>query len=370
LKDLSRGIEINPKTDRASRLIVESIREEAHARERRLVEVLVNLILFTTTNDHAYYRHFLMLEELCDLLHSNNNLEEFHGARSENIDWSVRQQVERIQHEENRVDFTRTWYLASTVRPLAGVTPTNTALLNHHAKFSTMRFRLKSAIPLMSPSEKLSAGANYATAYGRPSEGIHFSGNAKPYRTREGSDKAIVAKIGLLIMSILHRVHELLGKPDVPAIHSMLSSVERSNATNAKDLLGKIADRGLECGDFVLAGGLLAEILEVKATNYGNKSYRVKFLAERPNPDLIEDWFPASYVQIFYPKALVATDMQNQVQRGHLSHEDLAKLMENPELFQNALRKSVTQVWPLIRRQMDGQPAPTAAEVAALLNRP
>lgn len=105
------GSPFSLRTDRIDRIFVTQFLEQLHARMRRGLEVLVNLVLFSQTNDQSYYRHFLLLEELDNLLGANLDLQEFHGCRSTNMDDSIARLAERIRQTETGIDSGRCWYL-------------------------------------------------------------------------------------------------------------------------------------------------------------------------------------------------------------------------------------------------------------------
>lgn len=68
------------KRGRLDRLLTTSVLEEQQMRVRRLLELLVTLILFSTTNEQSYYRHLLLLEDLEQSLSENTDLQDFWGA--------------------------------------------------------------------------------------------------------------------------------------------------------------------------------------------------------------------------------------------------------------------------------------------------
>lgn len=355
LEQLLSGDEISPLADRPSRLVVESIIEEERARERRLVELLVNLTMFSGTNKHDYYRHFFMLAELEDLLRANEDMAEFHGARSLNIDASIQRQVTWIVDHQDHLDFKRAWYLHKRAKPIPPGQTDRRKLLSDHVLFSSMRSRIKLAIPLMTPSEKLCTGVSYADAYSAPSEAVHFGVNPKPYRLRVGQDRAAATKLGLIVAAILNRVHQLLGRPAVAVIEQLARVLNRSDLENGKTLIERLTDRGLDVGDFVLANGDLAEVLEVRSSKYGNFSYHVLYLAERPLPDVGEDWFPARAVARFFTRAQAAEELNSLWATRNLPPSDLERMVADPAGMQLALRQSITELWPMLKLVMRAQ---------------
>jgi hypothetical protein len=46
-------------------------------------------------------------------------------------------------------------------------------------------------------------------------------------------------------------------------------------------------------------------VVSVKASKFGQKSFRVKFLEREPLPNMPEDEFPAQYVQLYQKRSFL-----------------------------------------------------------------
>jgi hypothetical protein len=339
LRDLLQGPELVPSEDRITRLLVTHLAEEQHARIRRLLEVLVLLILFDDTNDQEYYRHLLLLEELDDMVSANADLKEFYGVRSANIDESIEHQVEWIRQVEPKIDISRCWYLA--VRAPIG-DPTS---LRPGRTLSSIRSRVRAAMPAMTAGEKLLFGYSYGGMYGHASEAVHYSVNRRDFRLRPGEEISAVGSLGLLNFHVLDRCHRLLGMPEVPVATQLNDVLKRSHAGR---LLHLATVRDISVGDFVLAYGDLAEVIEVEESRYAYRSYRVRYIAEKPKPTIQEDWFPARYVQCLYTKEQFLQGMERLVQVGKLPPDIAAKMGSlSPAELQPLLRESIATAWKL-----------------------
>jgi hypothetical protein len=213
-----------------------------------------------------------------------------------------------------------------------------------------MRVRMKRALPLMHDGEKLCVGLTYGASYGEASDKLHFSADAKAYRMRDGVERGAMAQLGLLSLCVLDRCHELLGRPDTPVV-GQLARVNAQNDEPAR-LVALWSHRGFDVGDFVLAHGDLTEIHEVRESPDGNRSYRVRYLAERPMPEVDEDWFPARYVQRLYTRAMMVEKMRESLPNHGISPEVIDRLSQSPpEVLQEALRESLRSLWGLGLRE-------------------
>lgn len=347
LREPLEGPPVSPRDDRVSRLMISQILEEQNARERRLIELLLTLILFETTNSQEYFRDLLLLEDLDDLLSSNADLEEFYGARSSNIDNSISQRVAEIRQVEGTIDLSRAWYRAKRT-PLP-----HQDRLRPGSLLSSVRSRVRTALPLMSARERLLVGFSYA-GYGQASESIHYSTNPRDYRLRPGQAQGKVFNLGLINFAILERCHALLGRPGVAIIARLSESLQR---TEPSELVHRATVRDIQQGEFVLAYGDLGEVIEVCNSQYGYRSYHVRYLAEKPIPAIQEDWFPAYYVQPFYTREQFLKRLQEMVASGRMPAEaaDMMGRMTDAEL-QPLIRASLTDTWKLgLREWVRGQ---------------
>ena len=78
----------NP-ADHMTRLMHQWLLDEQNFRARKLTEVLVDLICFSSTNEPEYYRDYLRLRELDATVRSLIDQDEFFGFRRRNSEHSV-----------------------------------------------------------------------------------------------------------------------------------------------------------------------------------------------------------------------------------------------------------------------------------------
>lgn len=334
------------ESSRIARLLTTSILEEQQMRVRRLLELLVTLILFANTNEQPYYRHLLLLEDLGQSLSENDDLQEFWGQRSANVDDHIRNQIKWIQQIEASVDLSRCWYLLNR-KPIQA-----SKQLSPGHILSSFRSRLKEAFHLMTDAERIVAGYTYNWVYGSSSEAIHYRSNRSDYRRPE-EPIINVKRLGLLINVILDRCYHLLGKPDAPRFKRISESLEHSDSS----AMIRAATVGAgEVGDFVLVHGDIAQIMESKESQYGYRIYRVHYIAERPKQNIPDDWFPAPYIQVFYAKRRFDEKWASYVKSGDLP-KDIRSVLENltEEEIQTASRQSMKDLWNIaIRNQIKG----------------
>lgn len=321
------------------RLINAHILEERDARVRRLLESLVVAILFSRTNEKAYYRHFLALELLEDELRVLHDSKEFWHSESRNLQSSAQMQINLIRELEPSIALERCWYLAQRA-PIGDLDSLRPGRI-----MSSTRTRVKESLPLMTNNEKVLFGFTYASAYGRTSESVHFRADQADMGSLNDQDLSGLSHIGLLGFSILARCFALVGEPDLPEVRKLADMLEK---TDPSSLVETATRRQIAVGDFVLAGGDLAEVLRITESPYGYLSYTVRYLAERPLPEIGEDSFPAMYVQLFYNRAQLFAQMKLMANAGKLPHDVVDKVGSlSNETMQEILRTTVTEVWGL-----------------------
>ncbi len=334
LAELIDGPPLSPRTDRLERLVVTHALEEREARIRRLLEVLVMLILFENTNDQPYYRHLLLLERLNTLLSEKDDLKDFYGISNANLDDSIAFEVEYIRKIEKAVDLHKCWYLYSQ-KALGKLRDLRPGRL-----LSSMRTRIKSALPLMNSREKLIFGLSYNAGYGRTSTAIHYRIDRSDYLLADGAEREMIGGMGLIAMSILLRCYRLMGRPDAPIL---VKIEEISEMADPKALFKSTTALDAEVGDFVLAYGDIAEVVNVLESKFGYISYRVQYLAKRPKPHIPVDTFPSKHIEILYRRSQLIERMK-RVPGGP---KDFSKWIEGLgwDETQAMLRESVTGIW-------------------------
>jgi hypothetical protein len=319
----------NSDEDQLSRIILESIIEEQSLWQRKLSEVLISLVCFETTNENDYYRHFLLLSALDDHLSVVTDLKDFYNCPNKNIEHGITMLKDRIAKIEDKIDLSRCWYL----RKKKKLRDRNT--LNPGQILNSMRSRMKFALPLCTSAEKLALGLSYGYTYSKPSKDIHFSPSSFKLDINEATAEVNFSRTGLLVLHILLRCQGLL-KIIPKGINEQISRVFKENKT-PKSLLKWLTDTKIEVGDFVLAYGDLAEILEVKVSPFGYRCYKVRYLSERPIPKIEEDYFPAQYVRLLFR----IQDLKNRFQK---EMGDYAKSIPEDKI-QEFIRKSAIELW-------------------------
>jgi hypothetical protein len=241
------------------------------------------------------------------------------------------------------VDLQAAWYLPPVRGPRTPQprTPQQLTAIRPGGYIASMRSRLRSALPDAEAHERLSLGVSYDRLFTRVSRDIHFTPSA---RERDADVEEVslgLDECGILGLDVLLAVMQLLGEDGGPRCRQVKRIFERNAYPG--ELSERITRGTANPGDFVLAYGDLAEVIEVAESDFGYVSYKVLYLAGSPLPDLPEDWLPAQTVRVLFSRDLLLEQVSDLVEQGDLP-EDFAKRLTSAAGREH-FRASVKEFW-------------------------
>jgi hypothetical protein len=308
--------------DKLQRIDYETIIDDQQFRARKLAEVLVDAILFSTTDDQAHFADYFLLHELNECARSQEDRYEFWGFHNKNSEWSANWLCEEIRKlEKSGLDPKTRWY----IKDGAALTEKWT---KKGVPFASFRDRYKKLLPIALPSEFNTIGKSYIHAYSM-SKDVHFT----PHDTSSSFDREQVLRgvdrVGLLILALIVRCQLLLGR--VPeGINKRYREMHDSNAEPAR-LAQSMKTKPAEIGDIVWIHGDYAEVLNVTTSKYGYPAYYVKYVERSPLAEVPEDWFAGFEVKLVERKAQIdkaADAAAEEIQKSEGKREDRAKLLD------------------------------------------
>lgn len=259
-------------------LRIESLAVEQAAWLRRLVEALATLIGFQTTNEHAFYFHFLVLAEYDRERKQIQDEREFFGRASQRARDREAAARARLDAAYDAVPNKQAcWYLDSPTRP----------------RFKSFRDRYAFVLNLATPAERCALGYTYQATFGEASGTVHFS-VATELDDGRGIHTVADSFCLMLTVAVLLRAHELAGV-EARGVNASLIRSRRS-----LDERTPLVSRRAGVGDFVLIEGpAFGEVVELDTSKFGYEMYRVHRLAP-PQPDVEDDkWLTAPAIQMF-----------------------------------------------------------------------
>jgi len=303
------------------RIDYETIIDDQQFRARKLAEVLVDAILFSTTNDQAHYGDYFFLHELNECARSQEDRYEFFGFHNKNAEWSANWLCEEIRKlEKAGLDPKRRWYIKD-----------GNALHEKWRKkvpFSSFRNRYKKILAIAFPSELAVLGKSYIHAYGM-SKDVHFTPHDTSSGFREDEIRIGVNRVGLLVLALVIRCQHLLGC--VPeGLNKTYREMHDSN-TEPTVLVESLKKKPAEVGDIVWVQGDYAEVLNITMSKYGYPAYHVKYIEHSPLAEVPEDSFAGFEVRLVAKKEKIekaADAAGDEIQKSTGKSEDRTRLLD------------------------------------------
>jgi len=308
--------------DKLQRIDFESVIDDQQFRARKLAEVLVDAILFSTTNDQDHYGDYFLLHELNECAWSQEDRYEFFGFHNRNAQWSANWLLEELKKfEKAGLDPKSRWYIKES-------SDVKEKWATKGVPFSSFRERYKRVLPIALPSELNILGKSYVHAYGM-SKDVHFTPHDTSSAFSEEQILRGVDRVGLLILALIIRCQHLLGS--VPeGVNRRYREMHDSN-TGPAELAQALKKKPAETGDIVWVQGDYAEVLNVTTSKYGYPAYHVKYIEHSPLADVPEDWFAGFEVRLVAKKESVekaADATAKEIHKSTGEREDRAKLLD------------------------------------------
>lgn len=275
---------------RLFRNILTAINDEQSLYIRRLTELLIELICFSKVNKHEYYDHYLLYRELNQCYRRKIDLKDFYNCENKNIQKRIELLKASISEGEKLILLSDCWYLQKDKK-------TSLPRPNGEALFEADSLTLlKRVIPIANKDERV-ALLDYETAFRQPSRSIHLNiGGMKPVVTYDGLKTQIV-RLGPLASLCLIRCRRL---QRIRTTNGIVASLAKNYPFKqyTERTYRAYTNPGIVKGDFVVVRSLnlLGEVIETKKSDFGYRSFKVRFLQNHFHSD---DWIRANEVQLF-----------------------------------------------------------------------
>lgn len=334
--ELISGPDLDP-AEPFTRIVGEQVEDEIALWQRKMIELLADLVGFSMTPDEAYFRDFLLLAQLEGATAAQRDQEKFYGSTCLNYQHQIDELCREIAVlEAAQLDATKAWY-RKTQRPF------DATKLSPGQLLSSFAARHQHAMPLATATEQGALGYTYGAGFGRVSRHVHV----RPGLTGQ----VITAKemrSGLLVLivialNLLGRCQETVGKiPDGPN-RKLRNSLDGSDAATIGDT--RLRGRA-DVGDLVVVADKVGTVRQISRGPYDYESYLVHYLTRPFIPEIPEDWHTASEVARLYSPASIRAEIQRSIDSGKVSAEAGGKLLSLPdaELVEH-YGASVARIW-------------------------
>ncbi len=275
------------------------LRGEYQSFSRPMREILCDLILFSKTSDDAYFNHYLHIKSIERRRGGLEDLGTFFGLKKDKTadrrNRSLADAVSKLEAEVDGLLFdqaikpSRVWYAQFK----SDGTP--------RTKSSSHRDRLKRALKGCTQAERGALG-NYLR-FRIESMHVHRAPSIEKWLSRlEGDSPNIVDHlIDLLqVMScIVIRCGKLAGGAETTEMKTLRTSINNPSFT---ETFVKILNPDINVGDYVIVRSCIAEVTEKTRSEYGYRSFKVRFIANSPDDENTEDWYPGYFTKLLIRK--------------------------------------------------------------------
>lgn len=319
------------------RITRQAVLEEQSLRSRKLIEILVDMILFLNTNEDIYFKDYYYFCELYEYQNYQSDRNEFFGFKSKNtkhhIKW-LREQI--LSLEKSGLEVEKRWYLHE---------PKSISSLKK-IRLSSFRAKYKK-ISLCQNSEIMTLlGKSYLHVYGE-SRKIHFSANDTSGNFSQNNPSSYANKVAVLIINLLLKAQEL-SRLSSSKIDKMLSGVNPDDVDS--ELYKEMTTPQANAGDYVLVHRDLGQVIEERKSKYGYFSYNVRYISKPPLKETPDDWFASFQIKRLGTKLELLKNVKSVYSKFGV--EDISEGELNSisnEDFEQHLCKSIAETIKLIK---------------------
>lgn len=251
---------------------------------RKLVEVLVDVLLFTKTNDPEHYQHYLLTKALTDAQRFVNDTRTFHNCDNKLLAGVVSSLRSSIAELEKKIASGTCWHVGKGGQP------------------SSVYSRFRQAMSIASADERICLGFSYNISYGQQRRGAHTSIGAlakTPEVDAVDGHQRLVERLGL---QILLRCIELTDDPEANGqAYDLAKTLLTLSRYSTEGRTPEVA-MNLEVGDVVMAPTFIGVITEMVINDFGNRACLVRPIGEDSSDPNDSDWWPAVYLKLWKPR--------------------------------------------------------------------
>ncbi len=248
---------------------------------RKLIEIFVDLTLFTKCNKIDYYRHYLLCKEIEFYNRIDDDFKNFYSCKNLNIEETLKRYKNVLEKIETKIDLK----IAINLK-------------------KTLKNKFPLALNLSDDLQQAVLGCSYLNVFGRASSFIHanIGNNLREVVDKERAETNFKHTLFLSMLVIL-KADELLNfnieKGAIKRIREILNTDSYRGG-----FINEISKPDIKVGDIVVAYYDLAEV-KVIFEKFGNRAFKVKYISSPPVPGILEDCFPANYIDLVIKKEKV-----------------------------------------------------------------
>lgn len=267
--------------------VLQSRIDELTLWERKMTEIMIDLVGFRGTNSKDYYQHYLVLHELASLRRTQADIKEYYGAVNANYAHQEADLVQRADNLAQNLDPQKCWYAV-----------VKKGRITHSLK--TFGDKFKAVFPKMKVGQKAILRTHHVS-FGSQSKSLHPDSSAGSRNLKLDDVNSHLGRVGLLTLHVVVAAKDLMQIHNTKGFLKMCADLVKKNDYPI-ELHTKKTKPDIEVGDFVVVGGDLAQVTKVIRSKYGYRSFRVNYLDKPPLPTTPQDEFIGELVYLLYKR--------------------------------------------------------------------
>lgn len=295
--------------------------------QRKMTELMVDLVGFRSANNREYYQHYLVLHELASLRRTQADIKEYYGAINANYAHQENALVQRADKLAQDLDPSKCWY---AVVKKGRIT----------YSLRTFEEKFKAVFPKMKSVQR-SVLRTHHMSFGSQSKSLHPASSAGSRNLKLDDIDAHLGRVGLLTLHVVVAVKDLMRIHNTKGFLKMCADLVKQNEYPVALHAKTTKKPNIEAGDFVVVADDLAQVKKVIRSKYGYRSFRIKYLSKPPLPTTLEDEFIGELVHLHYKNKKAVAEVKAMI------------LKETPDAspttreLNKAMRKSVLHLWTI-----------------------
>ncbi|HSX07526.1 MAG TPA: hypothetical protein VLG11_01400 [Candidatus Saccharimonadales bacterium] len=320
---------VDPKDDEGQRIadnILQAKIDELVLWQRKMTEIMIDLVGFNAANNEDYYRHYLVLQDLAALRRTQADIKEFYGAVNENYAHQEKRLVEQAEELAKKLKPEKCWY--AKVK--------NGQIKNTLRSFED---KFKAVFPSMKVEDR-AVLRTHQVSFGSQSSSLHPGSAAGKRNLKLDDIDSQLTMAAILALHVVVRVKDLMRIHNIKGVLKACADLVKKNDYPAQ-MHRKATNPDIEVDDFVVVGGDLAQVIKVIKSKYGYKSFRVRYLDKPPLPTTPEDEFIGELVGLHYKNKKAVAEVKAMILK------ETPGVRPTKKQLNDAMRESIMHMWSI-----------------------
>ena len=277
--------EMNEIQSQIYRLTLQSTFEEQSLRNRKLIELIVDILLFLKTNESIYYKDYIYLHQLIEIEFEKSDIKEFYNINNESYCGVIEKFKKEIQKlESNGLELDKRWYLKEKKN------------ITEQKKVKLSSFKQKYIKLACNNNSDMVAvlGFSYNQVYS-DSKYLHYNPHNALSKYNENEWISNGNRTAFLIINAIQSLEKLVNFKVITNLNKEYAEIVKKNNS---EIFKETVLKRIEINDYVLANNDLGKVIDISTSKYNLKAYKVKMIDGISFDTYIENWFMPQRLQV------------------------------------------------------------------------